>query len=66
MKLTELQKVILHELIKGSTNAQIGEKIYYSESSVKNKIKQLFKKFSVKKRVSLVREAVILKEQGLL
>lgn len=64
MGFTELQKEILHELINGSTNAQIAERIGYSESSIKRRIKELFKLFEVKNRISLVREITIAKSRG--
>ncbi len=65
MKLTEEQKVILEELISGSTNQQIADKIGYSESSIKRKVKELFNVFNVKNRASLISGAAIAKIQNL-
>ena len=59
MKLTEEQKVILEELISGSTNQQIADKIGYSESSIKRKVKELLNVFNVKNRASLISGAAI-------
>lgn len=66
MKLTEIQKVILEELVNGSTNQQIAEKTGYCERSIKRKIKHLFNTFDVKNRSSLVREAIISKANGII
>ncbi len=66
MKLTEIQKVILEELINGGTNQQIAEKTGYCERSIKRKIKHLFNTFDVKNRSSLVREAIISKANGII
>lgn len=65
MKLTELQKVILEELVNGSTNQQIAEKTGYSESSIKRKVKELFNVFNVKNKASLISKATIAKIQNL-
>lgn len=65
MKLTEIQKVILEELINGSTNQQIADTTGYSESSIKRKVKELFNVFNVKNKASLISKATIAKIQNL-
>ncbi len=62
MKLTEIQKVILEELINGGTNQQIADTTGYSESSIKRKVKELF---NVKNKASLISKATIAKIQNL-
>ncbi len=64
MKLTEIQKVILEELINGCTNQQIAEKISYSQRSTIRKIKNLCKLFNVNNRYELIKEGVIVKSAG--
>lgn len=65
MKLTEIQKVILEELINGGTNQQIADTTGYSESSIKRKVKELFNVFNVKNKASLISKATIAKIQNL-
>ena len=62
MQLTEIQKVILEELINGGTNQQIADTTGYSESSIKRKVKELF---NVKNKASLISKATIAKIQNL-
>lgn len=66
MKLTEEQKVILDKVIKGKTNIVIGNEMGYARDTIKIKVRAIIKKFHVNNRLELVREAVILRQKGLL
>lgn len=66
MDITELQRNILQELLQGSTNSQIAEKVGYSERSINRKLKELCKMFKVTNRNSLIREVSIAKSRGLI
>lgn len=66
MKLTEEQKVILDKVINEKTNTVIGNEMGYACDTIKIKVRAIIKKFQVNTRLELVREAVILREKGLL
>lgn len=53
-KLTVKEKEILEELVQGKTNAEMAEKIGYSERYIKKMLQNLQKKFKVENRIKLV------------
>lgn len=56
--LTAREREILILVAKGLTNKQIGEKLYITENTVKNHIKNLFSKIKVENRVQLASYAM--------
>lgn len=48
------------------TNTVIGNEMGYACDTIKIKVRAIIKKFQVNTRLELVREAVILREKGLL
>lgn len=55
VNLTAKEKKILFYVMKGNKNKEIAEKLSMNESAVKKTVSNLFKKFKVKNRVSLVK-----------
>jgi DNA-binding NarL/FixJ family response regulator/Flp pilus assembly pilin Flp len=56
--LTERELDILHEMMSGKTNRQIGETLYIAEKTVKNYTTTIFRKLDVKDRVNAVLYAI--------
>lgn len=53
-ELTSREKEITNELLKGKTNKQIADYLFIEEGTVKNHLKNIFKKIRVKNRVELI------------
>ncbi len=58
MYLTEEQKEIINFVKKGFTNIEIGEELGYSSDTIKKKLRSIYKKFNVKRRIDLVSKIV--------
>ena len=58
--LTDKEKKLLNLIINGKTNYEIADIMGYSTDMIKYLIKKLFKKFRVRNRLELIREALIL------
>lgn len=56
--LTSREKEILIQVAKGLTNKQIGERLFITENTVKNHVKNLFSKLKVDNRVQLASYAM--------
>lgn len=55
---TEREKDVLTELVKGKTNKEIADTLYISRSTVKAHLEKLFYEFKVSNRVQLALVAV--------
>jgi DNA-binding NarL/FixJ family response regulator len=54
-RLTPRQQEILFHVVEGMTNAQIGQKLYLSESTIKQHLRAAFKTLKVKNRTEAAR-----------
>lgn len=52
--LTEKEITIIQEIAKGLTNKEIGERLYLSEGTIKNKISLILSKLSLRDRTQIV------------
>jgi DNA-binding CsgD family transcriptional regulator len=58
--LSNKEKQLINLIINEKTNVEIAEIMGYSPDMIKYLIKRIFKKFKVKNRLGLVREALLL------
>lgn len=56
MILTKEEFSIEKLVVKGFTNIEIGEELYYSADAIKKKLTKIYKLFGVKNRIALVDE----------
>ena len=54
--MVEEQKKILELILQNKTNEEISIELNYSRSTVKRRIKELFKKYNVDSRIKLMQE----------
>ncbi|WP_049804033.1 response regulator transcription factor [Desulfosporosinus acidiphilus] len=51
-KLTEMERLVLKELVNGGSNKIIAQKLFLSEKTVKNHLSSIYKKLNVKNRTN--------------
>lgn len=59
--LTRREKMILKMVSKGCTNKQIAEKLFISTNTVKNHLKNIFKKLGACNRIEALRKAAVVR-----
>ena len=58
LKLTDRDRALLHHILEGLTNREIGKQLHISEGAVKASLGQLFEKVNVRTRAQLVKVAL--------